>query len=414
MKQAFALIIGLVLTYAGFSQSCLPEGFIFNTQSEIDNFPEIYPGCTEIEGDIQIGNFLGSNFEITNLNGFSAITSIKGRLCIVDCDSLKNLNGLWNLKFIGGKLIIYDNDLLTNLSGLDNVISIGNTVAIGSPSGGNISLLNLSGLERVSKIGGSLSIDNNPSLLSLHGLEKLDSICGQLTIVENPSLKDLTGLVELEYVKSSIYIRGENLLTDLDGLNSLVHTDGEIWIYSNPHLKNLKGLDNLISIGGQFSLINNDSLNSLTGLENLGAESIDDLEISYNALLCDCLIPFVCDYVKIPNGPLEIKENDTGCNSIEEVDSVCLYLSIGEFKSFSEIKVYPNPSSSTITITTPTTPEKNTTLTMIDITGKEVLKFEITQKQNLIDISGLTQGVYFARITNDKAVQVTKFIKSPR
>ena len=35
---------------------CLPEGITFTTQEQIDNFQTNYPGCTEIEGDVYIGD----------------------------------------------------------------------------------------------------------------------------------------------------------------------------------------------------------------------------------------------------------------------------------------------------------------------------------------------------------------------
>ena len=53
------------------AQPCLPEGIIFTTQEQIDNFQTNHPNCTEIEGGIQItGN------DITNLDGLNVITAI--------------------------------------------------------------------------------------------------------------------------------------------------------------------------------------------------------------------------------------------------------------------------------------------------------------------------------------------------
>jgi len=56
-------------------QPCLPEGITFETQAQIDNFQENYPGCTMIEGDVNI-----SGPDITNLIGLSSIISIGGIL----------------------------------------------------------------------------------------------------------------------------------------------------------------------------------------------------------------------------------------------------------------------------------------------------------------------------------------------
>ena len=71
MKRSYFILlifpftfIFLLFTYHLSSQPCLPEGIIFTTQAEIDNFQTSYPGCTEIEGDVtisgdDINNFIG-------------------------------------------------------------------------------------------------------------------------------------------------------------------------------------------------------------------------------------------------------------------------------------------------------------------------------------------------------------------
>lgn len=61
MKQVLTSILVLFLVNAGFTQTgkvcvpCLPDGITFPTQSQIDSFPVYYPGCTEIQGDVEIG-----------------------------------------------------------------------------------------------------------------------------------------------------------------------------------------------------------------------------------------------------------------------------------------------------------------------------------------------------------------------
>jgi len=74
-------------------------------------------------------------------------------------------------------------------------------------------------------------------------------------------------------------------------------------------------------------------------------------------------------------------------------------------------KVYPNPTSSSITISTPTTPIKNTFMTIIDITGEQLLFRQITEQQTVVDVSGLSQGVYFVKVADDRTVMGAKFIK---
>ena len=61
MKKLFLLLAFVAISHSiVFSQGCLPEGITFTTQEEIDNFQANYPGCTEIEGDVIIGDTFNS------------------------------------------------------------------------------------------------------------------------------------------------------------------------------------------------------------------------------------------------------------------------------------------------------------------------------------------------------------------
>jgi hypothetical protein len=73
--------------------------------------------------------------------------------------------------------------------------------------------------------------------------------------------------------------------------------------------------------------------------------------------------------------------------------------------------VYPNPSSSQITVEIPTKPQKNTILTILDIKGQQQLSQQITEPLTVINISELSQGIYFVRLTNNSEVAVGKFVK---
>ena len=75
------------------------------------------------------------------------------------------------------------------------------------------------------------------------------------------------------------------------------------------------------------------------------------------------------------------------------------------------IKIFPNPSSSIITISTPTTSNKNTFMTIYNISGQVILSRQITEPIINVDVAGLPQGVYFVKVTDDRTVQVGKFVK---
>jgi len=76
------------------------------------------------------------------------------------------------------------------------------------------------------------------------------------------------------------------------------------------------------------------------------------------------------------------------------------------------LKVFPNPSSDQITLELlHNTATKNTYLTIYNINSQQLLHQEITEPKTQIDISTLPSGVYFVRMTNERTVQVGKFIK---
>jgi hypothetical protein len=62
------------------------------------------------------------------------------------------------------------------------------------------------------------------------------------------------------------------------------------------------------------------------------------------------------------------------------------------------LNIYPNPASTQITISTPNK-------------GQQLLQQEITEPTTTIDISSLSSGVHFVRVTNERTVLVGKFVK---
>ena len=111
MKKQFFSILALFLALSARSQSCLPDGITFSTQAEVDNFPLDYPGCTEVEGDLEI---FGA--DIHDLSGLSGLSSIGGFFRIYNIPSIANLEGLNNLGSVGGSFYLDNNYLICSLS----------------------------------------------------------------------------------------------------------------------------------------------------------------------------------------------------------------------------------------------------------------------------------------------------------
>ena len=74
------------------------------------------------------------------------------------------------------------------------------------------------------------------------------------------------------------------------------------------------------------------------------------------------------------------------------------------------IKIYPNPSSDRVTIETSAISTQNQ-LSIMNLSGQEVLTSQLTKASIIIDISGLPCGVYVVKLIGSKGMQMGKFVK---
>ncbi|MFH1160953.1 MAG: T9SS type A sorting domain-containing protein [bacterium] len=225
--------------------------------------------------------------------------------------------------------------------------------------------------------------------------------------ITGTDVTDLNGLSVLTYIGGSLTIYENNSLTSLTGLENLTSIGSYLWISFNYSLTSLTALDSLTSIGGYIAIDYNNALTSLTGLGNIDASSITNLQFHNNNSLSTCAVQSICDYLANPTGTIEIHDNAIGCNSVEEVKDSCAAIGIESLTPESSVTIYPNPASTDITISIPTTGS----LSILNLNGQEILQQEITEPTTTVDVSGLKSGVYFVRVKGDKNVSVGKFVK---
>lgn len=77
---------------------------------------------------------------------------------------------------------------------------------------------------------------------------------------------------------------------------------------------------------------------------------------------------------------------------------------------FSEVKIYPNPTSSQWIINLGEVTADSITFT--DISGKVILNSEHIQNEFLIDASGFETGIYFLSLTNENGRKTFKLVKN--
>lgn len=319
MKKAiFLLVLVLVFGNALLAQSCLPNGFVFTTQSQVDSFQINNPGCSVIEGNVTIGpENSWDEIDISNLDSLIVLTEIQG------------------------DLIVQNNDILPNLTGLDNLTEVG----------------------------------------------------GDLRIETNSSIEDLQGLEQVTQVGGSLIIYGGNFITSLNGLNGLNTIGSDLQITYGNALADISALTTLININGQIEITNNASLSTLQGLENIDAGAISSLTITNNAMLGECAVASVCDYLGFGETNYTISGNSAGCNTASQIINACLTIGVDEL-SDNEIQLYPNPASDILYISS-NDQNKLTEIRLYSQMGQEVLR---ERNSSSIDISSLAPGIYMIEV----------------
>ncbi len=305
------------------AQGCLPNGITFTTQSQIDSFPINYPGCTIIEGGLEI-----SGVDITDLSALDGLILVGGIIGIQNT-SLTTLSGLDGIS-TNNHLSIENNDFLTDLIGLESISSV-EFLTISE----NQALISLTGLEGLTSVESNCVFYNNELLTSFEGLNNLVTIGGDFFVQENNSLIDFSGLESLITIGgamgggSNFSVLDNASLVNLNGLQSLTTIRSILNIEDNASLINLNGLQSLTMIGTGFSwegvsILNNPSLTTLNGLGLVDYHLNYFIVILYNPLLSSCELQFICDYINTAL-IVDVANNGPGCSTIEEVLLSCEY-----------------------------------------------------------------------------------------
>jgi hypothetical protein len=357
MKQFFVLFL-LLFSIQYLTAQCPTNGFNFNSQSKVDDFPQDYPGCTMIIGDVEIKG------TVINTDSLYPLTEIQGTLDITTTPNLTSLEGLSNLEKIGGDLYIHNNSTdppLPNLNGLNNLTEIEGSLRIQAAK----SLNNLLGLDQLTTIGGAFSLITNDNMVDLEGLNSLTTIGDSLLIKDqnitenidhlstlssvganlqisgNTKLQSVAGLDQIDWVGGDIYISGPNdivqftafnqidtlqgdfslwLNTDMTSLNALSatqHIKGDLYIRGGK-IENLNSLGQLNSIGGDCYLGYCSDLGNVNGLENLSTIN-GDLFLENNGSLITLA---ALNNLSSINGLLKIQNLDalTSLAGLENID----------------------------------------------------------------------------------------------
>jgi len=290
----FSLFIFLFLSSALYAQTCLSEGIVFTTQSQVDSFTFNYPGCTTIEGSVFINgsdithidslytiqvieDSLGIYYSfLVDLSGLENLTSIGDYVGFFYNNSLESVEALSGASQLSGLTFIFQNQSLLSYQGLAGIIETSESILLANNSVSSLGLLDIDSIQ------GHFSIQNHTVLGSLSGIQNLKYVGGSFGLNNNPQLFTLEGLNDLDYIGGSFSISGIQI-SNLDPLESL-NSVGALYL-SATNLTDLSGLSNTSIHGGSLQLVNNEFLVSLEGLGN--PNILFGLGIHNNPLLSD-------------------------------------------------------------------------------------------------------------------------------
>lgn len=262
------------------AQSCLPNGITFSSQTQVDQFRAMYPGCTSIAGDVFVRPLgitnldsliglksIGGDFFIdaglTSLHGLDSLESIGGSFWLL-ATNVQNLSGLNKLRSIQGDQIkIEDNQQLNSLQGLESLSAPPNFYLLN-----NNALTTLTGLEGLTSTTGDLEIRYNENLGNLDALVNLDSVGGNFRLDQSPQITDLLDLSNVSYWGGGIQIYGMDGLTNLQGITYPDSVFGDLTVAYSFQINDISAVEPVRYIGGNLEIIGIQDLLSIAALHN--------------------------------------------------------------------------------------------------------------------------------------------------
>ena len=406
----------LLVSFIGFGQ-CPTSQIVLTSQAQVDAFATNYPGCTDLLAD-----FIINGNDITDLSGLSQLIGSTSRILILDNASLVNASDLSLVVSSSlGRVFIWDNPVLTilpnfmqgtpedldievlnnpsllNLNGFLGLTSIRNISIVNSDS-----LVNLAGLDNITFVN-TISIGGNDALQSISELGGFSGNVNGMVIFDNPLLVNLYGLEGiLDTGEVGVFISDNESLLNLDGLQNLSGGHG-LFVRDNDAIQSLEGLNSVIDFS-EIEIENNVALVDISNLETNLASNIDHLIIKGNPNLATCNLLNICSYLD-DNGDSIIMNNAPGCNTVQEVRTSC-GLSVAEIVLVNTIVLYPNPVSEILLINASEGISVQGT-TVYSILGEQL--FESSEKS--IDVSSLSEGIYFVEISTVQGTLVKRIIK---
>ena len=398
----YLLSLLLLICGSAIAQNCLPQGVSLNTQSQIDSFAILYPGCTHILGNVKIQESAVGG--ILNLEGLAQISAVDGYLRINFNTNLASLHGLEQLRGIGNDLRINFNASLSNLQGLANLKAICGSLVVTN----NDSLSDLNGLSKLKTIGGDFELDNCGALINLSGIDSLQNIGGTLGLAYNQKLNNLSALAQLDSIGDDLRIEHLPALPNLHGLDQLRWVGADVELSFNNALANIDALQQVTHVGNSLLVFFNNALTSLEGLAHIDPTPITEMIIQNNAQLSVCSVASICQYLQ--NGGLAaVSSNTSGCDDTLEIIAGCQVSGLSMLDKTGRVTLFPNPVQHTLKLDC--TAIENAQYQVFNANGLIMMSGPLPPN-GLLDVSQLLPGVYVVQLMTADTALLKQFVKS--
>jgi len=239
-----------------------------------------------------------------------------------------------------------------------------------------------------------IDIGNNaaPLLIDLNRDNKLDLVIGTntgyFTYYENtgtttaPTFTHITDSLGYVNTKSYYNFMGASVpyIYDDAGSYKMLSGSKEGTIY---HFENIDG-----NLTGTFTVLDTNYLNIYEGINS----SISCSDINNDGEL-EMLVG------NYSGGVAYYSSNNTSSMLDQE-------------NQLSKITLYPNPTTNNLTINLGNNNVKNSSIEVIDLLGKTMLKQVLHSKKSIISLSSLPQGVYLVKFRNELGSKVYKVVKN--
>ena len=373
MKKFTLTTILLIISFLTYAQVAIPDA---NFEGALVNFGMDTDGV--VNGQISTADALAiTNLSIANQN----ITDLTG------------VNSMTNLTYFS----CYGNNLSTFYFQLPNLQTL-------SVEHNNFATIDLSGVPNLT----TLQIDNNPNLavLDLSPTPLLEVLnarnCNLSSIIPNTnyiytqirlSNNAFTGSVDLTNLSNATIIDlSHNYLTSIDvtGLTNLDFLAVDYCTLTDLDVTTNVNLTSLTAIGNDLTCLDLSQNPILTGVE-----------VNINAANLTIVVANVAD-ANASTGIYQWWYKDATAT----YGTTCSTTATNEIDLADNILVYPNPTTEIININS----NHNATYTLYDINGSLVLEGNIQSGNNTVELSSITKGLYFVKVSSFNQIFTSKLI----